>query len=385
MSEITTVVSDGFSVSTNRGTAEELEANLTSEPVPAEGKPEDPKKAEERETKAAAAKLGKKGGEAAAKARAKEAKVEKDTKAEPVQAAVEFDDEDEPGPDAKPAKEPEPGEDDAKAGNPRHDAKARIAQLAREKNEERAKREEVEARLAKLEAERAAPAKPADKEPEKVAASKKPTPDEYDSYEEYVEALADFKADERIRKMRQEDEELRQRDKAVEHVKKRGETFRERVFAAEKADPALKERLSAPEAVELLKELAPSWSVPPGTPMKAINAISDAIIDSEQAAQLLVHLAEDPDTMDRLRSLPDHASVMRAIGRLEGTMGSQGAAPEPVAAPRAVQPVSQARPPVRPISGAPAAAEVDVDGEEDFDAYKAKADARDSARLRRVR
>ena len=136
--------------------------------------------------------------------------------------------------------------------------------------------------------------------------------------------------------------------------------------------------------MECKKEVAPSWSVPPGTPMKAINAISDAIIDSEQAAQLLVFLAENPDDMDRLRSLPDHAAVMRAIGRLEGTVSSQEAAPEPATTPKAVQPVSQAKPPVRPISGAPAAAEDDPDAEEDFDAYKRKADARDS-RLRRVR
>jgi hypothetical protein len=368
-----TVVSDGYSVTTNRGTAEEIEANLKSDAKPKDGESEDPKKAEERETKAAAAKLGKKGGEAAAKARAKADK-EPDL----------FDDE----PEAKPKevkaeseqKVEEPAKDEDKPGNPRHDAKARIAQLAREKNEERSKREALEARLAKLEAER----KPAEKEPEKATAPKKPTPDDFGTYEDYVEALADHKADERIRKMRQEDEQRQQLDKAVEHVKKRGETFRERVFAAEKADPALKARLAAPEAVELQKELAPSWSVPPGTPMKAINAISDAIIDSEQAPQLLVYLAENPDDMDRIRSLPDHAAVMRAIGRLEGTVSSQEATPEPAPSPKAVQPVSQAKPPVRPISGAPAVAEDDPDAEDDFDAYKRKADARDS-RLRRVR
>src|SRR3990167_9782993 len=66
-----TVVSDGFVVETNRGTAEEIEANLKSDAKPKDGESEDPKKAEERETKAAAAKLGKKGGEAAARARAK--------------------------------------------------------------------------------------------------------------------------------------------------------------------------------------------------------------------------------------------------------------------------------------------------------------------------
>jgi hypothetical protein len=373
-----TVVSDGYSVTTNRGTAEEIEANLKSDAKPKDGEPEDPKKAEERETKAAAAKLGKKGGEAAAKARAKADKepdlFDDEPEAKPKEAKAEAEDKE---PDTK-------GKEKSDAEARRHDPAVRIAQLAREKNEERSKREALEARLARLEAQRAEPAKPADKEPEKAAAAKKPTPDDFGTYEEYVEALADFKADERLKKARQEDEERQRVDRAVEHVKKRGETFRERIFAAEKADPALKDRLAAPDAIELQKELAPSWSVPPGTPMKAINAISDAIIDSEQAAQLLVFLAENPDDMDRLRSLPDHASVMRAIGRLEGTVGSQEAQPAPVAAPRAVQPVSQAKPPVRPISGAPAAAEDDPDAEDDFDAYKRKADARDS-RLRRVR
>lgn len=367
-----TVVSDGFSVSTNKGTTEDLEANLKSEAAPLDGAPEDPKEAEARETKAAAAKLGKKGGEAAARVRAKADKepddLEADGEPKPKEAKAEPED-----------KEPDIPKDRSEAEKRRHDPAVRLAQLAREKNDAKREAEEARAEVAKLKAERAAPAKPeVEKEPEKAAAPKKPTPDDYGTYEDYVEALADFKADERIRKMRQEDESQQKADRAVEDIKKRGNTFRERVFAA---DASVQERLAKPEALAFMKELQPSWAVPPGTAMRAINDISDAIIYSEHAPQLLLYLAENPDALDKLQGLPDPPAVHRAMGRLEAAV-SHEAAPAPDAVPKPVVAYSQAKSPVRPISGTPAAVEDDPDAEDDFDAYKRKADARDS-RLRR--
>lgn len=374
-----TVVSDGFSVSTNKGTTEDLEANLKSEAAPLDGAPEDPKEAEARETKAAAAKLGKKGGEAAARVRAKAAKepddLEADGEAKPekVEAKAE-----------REKKTPEP-EDEEAPGNPRHDAKARIAQLAREKNEAKREAEEARAEVARLKAEREASPKPdvGAKPAEATATAEDPEPstEDFESYEQYVKAQARWEARQEIKAERKKDEERQNVERQVEHVKKRGETFRERVFAAEKADPGLKTRLAAPDAVELQKRLAPSWSLPPGTKMQAINDISDAIIDSEQAAGLLVYLAENPDALDRIESLPDPPAVMRAIGRLEALV-SQEATPEPT--PKPVAAVSQAKPPMKPISGSPAAGEENVDDEDDFDAYKRKADSRDF-RLRRTR
>lgn len=379
MSEMVTVISDGFSVTTNKGTAEELEANLKSEAAPLDGAPEDPKEAEERETKAAAAKLGKKGGEAAAQARAKAAKEPDDLKAEgeakpeKVVAKAEFE------------KEAPAAKDEETPGNPRHDAKARIAQLAREKNEAKREAEEARAEVARLKAEREAPAKPAvgDKAATATTTEEDPEPsaEAFESYEQYVKAQARWEARQEIKAERKKDEERLNIERQVEHIKKRGETFRERVFAAEKSDPGLKTRLAAPEAVELQKRLAPSWALPPGTSMKAINDISDAIIDSEQAAQLLVYLSENPDEMDQIERLPNQSAVMRAMGRLEAVV-SKEAPPAQTSKPVAV--VSQAKPPVKPISGSPAAGEENMDDEDDFDAYKRKADIRDS-KLRRVR
>jgi len=370
------VVSDGFVVTTNRGTAEELEANLKSEEAPKDGKPEDPKETEAKETKAAAAKLGKKGGEAAAKARAKADK-EPDL----------FDDEPEVKPKETKAvpedKEPDIPKDEDKPGNPRHDAKARIAQLAREKNEERAKREELETRLAKLEAERTAPPKPEVEAKPAADDDVEPTPDSYDSYEGYVKAQARWEARQELKDERKREAEKQLVEETVAHVKKRGDIFRDRVFAAEEKDTSIKARLSTPEAHDLLKSLEPTWAVRPGVKMRAINDITDAIIASDQPSALLLCLAENPEELSRIQALPDAPSVHRAMGRLE-TLVSKEPEAAPVVKAAAEPQVSQAKPPVRPISGSPATPEDDPDAEENIDEFIRKGNARDQ-RLRRVR
>ena len=65
---IASVTMDGFTISDSSSTADEIRENLEATEAPLDG---DPKEAEDDETSKAAARLGKKGGEAAAKSRAK--------------------------------------------------------------------------------------------------------------------------------------------------------------------------------------------------------------------------------------------------------------------------------------------------------------------------
>jgi len=192
--QINEVTVDGFTVSSSSATAEEMEANLASEPAPPDGEPEDPKEAEAKKTKAAAQQLGKKGGEAAAKAREK-------APPEPKAEAKPKGDE----PPAKPAEgEATPEPKKKHEGDPRFDARARVMEATREASELRKANEQLSERLAELEGKGAGPKEPAREA--KPGAAPEPKLADYETYEDWVDARADWRADQKLAKYREEQE-----------------------------------------------------------------------------------------------------------------------------------------------------------------------------------
>lgn len=358
------VTHDGLTVVSNSETADEIRENLEAEPKPLDGEPEDPKEAEKKKLTKAASELGKKGGEAAAKARA-----EKDDLAEEPEEKAE----------AKPEKEED------KPGNPRKDARARVMEATRAAAEARkareaaeARAEALEARLARLEAEAKKLGLGAGDGPDKAvtgqdrsqAGNGKPTVDKYDTYEEFVEALADWKAEQREQKRARESEIQSEANRHADRIGKTVQAFNERVLKAAEVDPNLMQRVR-PE----LLELKPTFTLPPGTPAGPENDIAQAIVESENPGALLAHFSEHSEDYERLLRLPDTFSVVRAIGALEAKLES-GQRPGNVIA----EAVSKAKPPVRPIQGSPQYNADDVDDDMDFDSYVKVMNARERRR-----
>lgn len=348
---IATAVVDGFQVSSNTETSEQIKSNLTSEPAPKDGPPLDPEEEEKSERSKAAAKLGKAGGEAAAKAKAE--KPEPEEAPEPVKAKAEPE---------------EPEEVPEKPSR----AQARIQQLARERAEERSKRIELENRLARLEAERApqAPPKPAT---ERVQAVEEPRPDGFETYEDYVKAVARHAArSERDAVLREQAESARQAAHA-ETVVKKVETFNQRI----KANPALLEQVDS-----RLLDLQPTFTLPPGPDGRPqigpANVLADEIVGSENPDKLLLYLSQHEDEVRKILSSRDPYELARRVGMVEARLGIEAAPPE---APARRETYSKAAPPVRPVVPS-AASDDDVDADDDFDSYVKRANARD-ARLKR--
>lgn len=338
---IATATVDGFTVTSNTETAEEIRANLESEPKPLDGDDKDAArvkdKAEKKERSEAASKLGKAGGEAAAKAKAEKVEPEKEAKAE-----------------TEPEKE-------------HSRAKVRIEQLAREKNEERSKRQELEARLAKLEGEHKPEAKPAETKP---SGDEKPVLSNYEIYEDWVEAVADWKAD---RKLQDRDKKFEEQSKA-EANRKQIATFFQRVDEAIRASPDLAEKV-----ILDVTSMKPASLLRPGEPQQPGNDIMQAIIESENAVPLLTYLGAHPEELERLKQLPGTFQVYRAMGMLEaGLTGTKP--PTPAETTAQVEAVSQAKPPVRPVASS---AQVGEEDPEDFDEYVRVANARDARAGRR--
>ncbi len=279
-------------------------------------------------TSEAARELGKLGGKAAAEAR-RSAVDEQEKRAERQMAKDSGVDTDEGESEGK-AKETkgEATDKDADTGeerppNPRHNAQARIQQLAREKREaeeraegERRARQALEDRIARLERGEK-PAEPA--KPQRQAAEAdpdRPRPDQFDSYDDYVDALTEYKADQRIKATLEKLGAQREADEAAQGVVKRINTFRERA-----ADPELVSKID-PE----LAELRPASLLAPGEKVLQGNVLAEEFLQSEHPGELMLYLTEHPEERSRLLNAPDVRTIQRGVALIEERL-SKGAPP----------------------------------------------------------
>lgn len=357
----TSVVSGGFELTSNHESgADMLEALAPREDSPAPRITVDkgePVKQEDGAASAAAATLGKKGGEASAKARA-EAK----------------------GKEAKPA-DPEPtpeqaaqAEKDKKAGNPRHDPSARVAESRREVKEaedraataaaerdrkdeelraERAERSRLADELARARAERERP----NPTPAPQADPGKPLREHFQSDAEHMEALVDYKVAEREREAGRR-REIQEREQIIASHK---DGFKAKIDEAKAADPAFLEK-----TLPIASQLEATFNIPPHE-QTAKNWMADYLVQHpEDAPALLLHLSETPSVFQRVASLRSphavYVDLAKIVARLE-------AAPTAISS---TAEVSKARPPVRPVTGSPHTAAPDITGDIDFDTFMSR-------------
>jgi hypothetical protein len=365
-----TVVAGGFEITSNTESAAEMKEALASsqkddsadEPRIVSDRGEDVEDKPKSGLSKAASELGKKGGEAAAKAR-------KDTPAPKAKAEAE--------PAAKDAKAKPEGDEKAPRkgeGDPRLDPKARVTEATRELAEERrqraAERQQYEERLARLEDVVRRATTPRQPEPEagqpQREAQRRPVVDDpndpepkeadFDDYAEYVKAAARHAARQEHRQVQQQ-AQIRHHaktyaDRVVQHV----DQFNERMTQAREADPEVMSRVDP-----RLLQLRPTFALERGARVTPLNVVADEIMASEHGLAVMLHITENPDDMRRLLAQPNRAAIAREFARLEAR--AAGAAPEPKAEP------SRARPPMKPVSGSAHAADPDVHGEMDFDTF----------------
>lgn len=161
--------------------------------------------------------------------------------------------------------------------------------------------------------------------------AEKPIPDKFGSYDEYVEALADWKADQRVA------ESFKRRDA------ERSQAAEAR--AAEAKAQAWHERQIA------FREDTPDYDAVVGkSAVQVAPHVVDTLLDSDSGPELAYHLAKHPETVKRINSLSPLAAA-REIGRIEATL-SNPAAPQ-------IKPASKAPAPITPVrSSAPAAVDL---------------------------
>lgn len=159
-------------------------------------------------------------------------------------------------------------------------------------------------------------------------AAEKPTPDKFDTYDAYIEALTDWKTDQKV------NAKLSERDaKAAERaaVEKRTSTWAERAAETAKELPDYHERMANSTV-----QIAPH--------------VTEILLESEIGPRVGYHLDQNPELADKLNAMTPTAAA-REIGRLEATL-SKPAEPDPetvVAETAAVTPKKAPPPPAKPL------------------------------------
>lgn len=152
-------------------------------------------------------------------------------------------------------------------------------------------------------------------------ATPKPASSEFATYDEYVEALSDWKAGQKVATA------LAQRAEGAATTA-RAETFEERVSQA-------KTRMSDFDTVVGKSSV------------EVASHIRESILDSDRGPELAYHLAKHPQEAQRLSSMHP-LQAARELGRLEASFDKPEAeSSEPAAAAR---PVTNAPPPTRPAA-----------------------------------
>ena len=326
--------------------------------------PEEPKEGLSK----AASELGKKGGEAAAKAKAaREAKKEDEDGTKPDERRESRSAEaagDEPEAETEAAPDP-------KKGNPRHDPSARVAQSRREVKEaearaERAEREasEYRYRLEQAERERQKPAQEAKAQPAEDA---EPQEGDFEQYSDYVKALARHEYGKAAREAQQQYEVHQRAAAHVQRVTQTADSFKAALNKAAEADPEFRERLD-PEVMGY----GPSFMLEPGQRPGPPNWIADELLSApDRAPSLLLYLSEHPAERQRLVALSSPREVTRELTRISDRLDAANTGPS------SERRVSKAKPPVTPVTGSPNTADEDPSDDDDYDTHVRKMNAKE--------
>lgn len=210
--------------------------------------------------------------------------------------------------EGEPAKEPVDGEELAEQGEKDGDAKPPLPDEAT-KPKKGAEARIGELTRARREAERTAEywkgiaTRNGAPTGDDAAPASKPTPDDFEDYGEYVEALTDWKVADRERK-------------SADANAKTAETSVETHRAAEWGA-----KIGEAKAIHADFDAVMDKADTPTLPH-----VAQAIMDADRGPELLYHLANNPEIVDRLNEMSPYRAAME-LGRIEDKLPSAAKAP----------------------------------------------------------
>lgn len=202
-----------------------------------------------------------------------------------------------------------------------------------------------------LAAERAAKIQPqySSKEPDNATA-KKPVQSDYQTYDDFIEALTDFKADLAA------DKKLNERDRQTSEQKQQ-EQWSQKVAAYNVQAAEL--RKTREDFDEVIAEAFADGATP---------QLQAALTDSEMGAAVALYLADNPDELDKLNSPAlGIIAVNKIIGRIEAKIEVGKSSGE-----KAAVKMTKAPPPITPVKAKATSANTPEAAAEkgDYEAYR---------------
>ncbi len=197
--------------------------------------------------------------------------------------------------------------------------------------------------------------------PSVEAVAEKPTPEKFDTYEAYVEALADWKADQKVSAALKQEREQSARQ-TEEHRQR--EVF----------DAHNKRMVEAAERYEDFEEVV-------GQDIQIPEAVKLAAIESENGADIVYYLGKHPEVCERLRQMSPVAAAVET-GRISAAL-TANAEPEGQSAETVPQkPASKAPAPIKPVGGSARTSSVPLD-QLDYRDFRKLRDQQEKDRFRR--
>ncbi len=236
------------------------------------------------------------------------------------------------------------------SGEPEAEVKA---EEVAEKKEEAAKPKQkngFKRKIARLEAEvaRLSQSQPGQNQPQVKAepVEGKPTPDKYPDYNEYLEALADYKADAKVKAALEErDKQAREKEQRKVLDTKR-ESFDKQKEELKKTTPDLDEVLEAYDDVDI----SPS--------------LGAAILDSDMPVQVAYEIGKDAEEFKRLNDPKlGIIAINKAIARIEARLEKKEVKGAAV--------TTKAPPPIKPVTKSSSTSS-GYSEDDSFEVYKQK-------------
>lgn len=330
----------------------------------------------------AASDLGKEG--AKARAKALKAKPIKDRKADEDQPSRSARDggeaEADTGADAVGESEPEEKPSEAKEEAERKSrAQQRVEEATRAAAEAKREAAELRQRLDRIERERA-PVQARDGQETKAQAAEDAEPEEgdFDSYSEWVKEHNKWAARDALRGYQREQQAHQAASQFASRLNGTIQGFKESMAKAEKADPEFRSKLS-----QDVMALEPSFTLAEGAPRGAKNAIADYLFARPgNAPAMAQYLSENPEEFQRIATLRARFDVTCEMAKIEARLDDATSGNPPSTRP-ASKPVSQAKPPIPPVTGSPHTADRDPDEDAPLSAFVKRHGQRELAASKR--
>ncbi len=201
---------------------------------------------------------------------------------------------------------------------------------------------------------KAQPKAEAPKEVAKPVAEGRPKSDDFETHDDYVEAIADWKAEQKLQAAKQADRDAKLKAEADS----KSTEFRGKVQEFKKATADFDDVIADVDDV----------------PMSL--AVSQAILESDDGPQLMYELAKNREEYERICQLPA-LQAARAIGRFEAKLSKPSASEKPEVKQKQT---TRAPAPARPISASSANGKMSIDdpdiSQRDYERLRAEQEKR---------